>query len=276
MSITSLIILFSFLIILISILSIYSIYKHITSNITEHITYKENSSINYKVYLKENQFFEKEYAEEKKQYIASLIEYIKADFNYTIDIEKENVDFQYVYGIKAEVNVKEKNKENMGYILELRRIVGQRPLIMTCAGVLIVNEKNQLLLQRRKDNGLWGYPGGSMELGERFEDCAVREVLEETGLTCLELEHFMNVSGECVHYIYPNGDEIYAAEEVFLCRRFSGELQKQVSEVMELRFFDVDRLPEKREITPNNFPAIDYYRNEYQANEITKEKKNVL
>ena len=74
------IILFSFLIILISILSIYSIYKHITSNITEHITYKENSSINYKVYLKENQFFEKEYAEEKKQYIASLIEYIKADF----------------------------------------------------------------------------------------------------------------------------------------------------------------------------------------------------
>ena len=172
--------------------------------------------------------------------------------------------------------MKEKNKENMGYILELRRIVGQRPLIMTCAGVLIVNEKNQLLLQRRKDNGLWGYPGGSMELGERFEDCAVREVLEETGLTCLELEHFMNVSGECVHYIYPNGDEIYAAEEVFLCRRFSGELQKQVSEVMELRFFDVDRLPEKREITPNNFPAIDYYRNEYQANEITKEKKNVL
>ena len=109
------IILFSFLIILISILSIYSIYKHITSNITEHITYKENSSINYKVYLKENQFFEKEYAEEKKQYIASLIEYIKADFNYTIDIEKENVDFQYVYGIKAEVNVREKNKENSLY-----------------------------------------------------------------------------------------------------------------------------------------------------------------
>ena len=109
------IILFSFLIILISILSIYSIYKHITSNITEQITYKENSSINYKVYLKENQFFEKEYAEEKKQYIASLIEYIKADFNYTIDIEKENVDFQYVYGIKAEVNVREKNKENSLY-----------------------------------------------------------------------------------------------------------------------------------------------------------------
>lgn len=62
------IILFSFLIILISILSIYSIYKHITSNITEHITYKENSSINYKVYLKENQFLKKNMLKKKAIY----------------------------------------------------------------------------------------------------------------------------------------------------------------------------------------------------------------
>ena len=100
----------------------------------------------------------------------------------------------------------------MGYILELRKQVGHRPLIMTCAGVLLLNEKRELLLQKRADNGLWGYPGGSMELGESFKDCARREVQEETGLICGNLEHFMNVSGEEVHYVYPNGDEIYAAE----------------------------------------------------------------
>ena len=82
---------------------------------------------------------------------------------------------------------------------------------MTCAGVLLLNEKRELLLQKRADNGLWGYPGGSMELGESFKDCARREVREETGLICGKLEHFMNVSGEEVHYVYPNGDEIYAA-----------------------------------------------------------------
>lgn len=103
----------------------------------------------------------------------------------------------------------------MGYILELRKQVGHRPLIMTCAGVLLLNEKRELLLQKRADNGLWGYPGGSMELGESFKDCARREVQEETGLICGKLEHFMNVSGEEVHYVYPNGDEIYAAEEIF-------------------------------------------------------------
>lgn len=53
----------------------------------------------------------------------------------------------------------------MGYILELRKQVGHRPLIMTCAGVLLLNEKRELLLQKRADNGLWGYPGVLWNLG---------------------------------------------------------------------------------------------------------------
>ena len=43
----------------------------------------------------------------------------------------------------------------MGYIMDLRKVVGHRPLIMTCAGVLIINEENQILLKKRKDNGQW-------------------------------------------------------------------------------------------------------------------------
>ncbi|MFR4386516.1 MAG: NUDIX hydrolase [Lachnospiraceae bacterium] len=148
----------------------------------------------------------------------------------------------------------------MGYILELRKQVGHRPLIMTCAGVLLLNEKRELLLQKRADNGLWGYPGGSMELGDSFEDCARREVQEETGLICGNLEHFMNVSGEEVHYVYPNGDEIYAAEEIFLCRKFSGQIICQQEEVEKLCFFRMDELPSKEQINPNNYPAIERLR----------------
>lgn len=55
---------------------------------------------------------------------------------------------------------KKERTKHMGYILELRKQVGHRPLIMTCAGVLLLNEKRELLLQKRADNGLWGYPGG--------------------------------------------------------------------------------------------------------------------
>lgn len=69
-----------------------------------------------------------------------------------------------------------------GYIMDLREVVGARPLILAGAGVIIVDNEGRILLQHRSDNGDWGIPGGSMELGESFEEAARREVLEETGL----------------------------------------------------------------------------------------------
>ena len=149
----------------------------------------------------------------------------------------------------------------MGYIMDLRKYVGHSPLIMTSACVLLLNEKKQILLQKRADNGFWGYPGGSMELGESFEECARREALEETGLECLNLIYFTHKSGKEMHYIYPNGDEVYIAEIVFLCDQYQGELKAQESEVFEQRFFDLDKLPEN--ISPINKDVlqmlVDFY-----------------
>ena len=49
----------------------------------------------------------------------------------------------------------------MGYIINLRKELknSHRPLIMTSAGVLIFDENNKLILQRRSDNKMWGIPG---------------------------------------------------------------------------------------------------------------------
>lgn len=142
----------------------------------------------------------------------------------------------------------------MGYIMSLREKVGNTPLVVAVACVLILDEDNRLLLQRRTDNGLWGYPGGSLELGESFEQCARREVLEETGLECLEMELFTTNSGAHMHHFYPNGDEMYAAEVVYLCRKFTGELRVQEEEASEQRFFALDELPQ--ELTPLNRDTI--------------------
>lgn len=76
----------------------------------------------------------------------------------------------------------------MGYIMDLRKELGHRPLIMAGAGVVILNSENEILLQKRADNGFWGYPAGSMELGESFEECAKREAFEESGINCDELD----------------------------------------------------------------------------------------
>lgn len=48
------------------------------------------------------------------------------------------------------------------------------------AGGLVFNENDELLMIYRR--GKWDLPKGKLDEGERIEDCAVREVMEETGL----------------------------------------------------------------------------------------------
>lgn len=56
----------------------------------------------------------------------------------------------------------------MGYIEELREIVGSRPLNLAGVAVAVLNDQGQILLQQRR-NGMWGVPGGFVELGESTE-----------------------------------------------------------------------------------------------------------
>lgn len=131
-----------------------------------------------------------------------------------------------------------------GYILELRKIVGHRPLIQTGASVLVEDSEGRVLLQLRHDNHCWGYPGGSMEIDEELEDTARRELLEETGIVAEELELFGVFSGKALHYVYPNGDEVSNVDIVYLCKKYSGTLKRQEGEVDELRFFAASEIPD--------------------------------
>lgn len=141
------------------------------------------------------------------------------------------------------------------YIMDLRKAVGHRPLLQVGAGVIVVDAAGRVLLQRRSDNGCWDYAGGSMEPGEEAEATARRELLEETGLTARSLELFGVFSGEEMHYIYPNEDEVYNVDIVYICRDYSGKLTPQAGEVDELRFFDADDLPDN--ISPPSRKALE-------------------
>ena len=131
-----------------------------------------------------------------------------------------------------------------GYIMWLRSFVGHKPLLQCGAGVIVENEKGEILLIRRTDNGCWGYAGGSVELDEKVEDAAKRELFEETGLIAQELELFGVFSGKDLHYTYPNGDEVSNIDIVYTCRKYSGTLKMQESEVADLQFFDVNEIPD--------------------------------
>lgn len=144
----------------------------------------------------------------------------------------------------------------MGYIMDLRKIVGHRALMQCAGSVIIENEKGEILLGRRTDNHLWGYAGGSKEVGETVEDCARRELAEETGLIAGEMAFLCVNSGPEAHYVYPNGDEVDNVEIVYVCRKYHGEIQRQEEELEDLRFFPIDSLPE---ISPPIRPVIRAY-----------------
>lgn len=131
------------------------------------------------------------------------------------------------------------------YILDLRKIVGHRPLLQVGASVIVEDSEGKILLQRRKDNHCWAFAGGAVELDEKVEDAAKRELFEETGLMANSIELFGVFSGKETHYVYPNGDEVSNIDIVYICRDYSGELKGQESEVEELRFFAVKDIPEK-------------------------------
>ncbi|WP_186575983.1 NUDIX hydrolase [Aquibacillus kalidii] len=132
----------------------------------------------------------------------------------------------------------------MDYISYLRSMVGHERVIMVVAGALVLNNRNELLLQLRSDNNTWGLPGGYMEMGESITDTAKREVREETGLELGEVELFSIHSGPGNDKTLESGDKVALVQIWFTCREFQGDLIKRNEETFDTRFYPLDQLPE--------------------------------
>lgn len=164
------------------------------------------------------------------------------------------------------------NKLSPNEIIELSNIIGYPVFTRLCMGdlrhkfvllqdgaaAIIVNENGQILLQSRADRDRWGLPGGCQELGERFQDTVIREIKEETNLDVKEedLELIDIVSGASRRNDYPNGDVVINNTALYGIRKYSGELKWDL-ESKEMRFFDLDNLPENQ----NDPDLIETYKN---------------
>jgi len=106
------------------------------------------------------------------------------------------------------------------------------------AGVILIEDGQLLWVQRRDDprKGLWTLPAGFVEYDENVEECAVREMKEETGID-VELTGLFNA------YMAMDDPRARVVLLLYTCRRVGGEL-KPGDDAIDAQFFPVDKPPE--------------------------------
>lgn len=117
-------------------------------------------------------------------------------------------------------------------------------LVVAASAIVTSHEEDAILLHRRVDNNHWALPGGGMKVGESLRDTAIREVLEETGITA-EVEYVVGVYSDPNHvFSYDDGEVRQEFSVCVKCAAVHGELQTS-KESHEVRWFavaDIDTL----------------------------------
>lgn len=101
-------------------------------------------------------------------------------------------------------------------------------LVVACA---LIDPDNRVLVAQRPEGkalaGLWEFPGGKLEQGERPEPALIRELSEELGITVKE---------ECLapltfaSFAYP---EFHLLMPLYICRRWEGQVASREAQALK-------------------------------------------
>jgi ADP-ribose pyrophosphatase YjhB (NUDIX family) len=124
----------------------------------------------------------------------------------------------------------------------------------TATTAVVFDSAGRLLLHRRTDNGRWALPGGTMEIGERADECIAREVQEETGYE-VEVVRLVGIYSDPANttVTYPDGNTVAYVSALFECRVLSGEATLS-DESSAVDWFDPQNLPSP--FHPGHIPRV--------------------
>lgn len=123
-----------------------------------------------------------------------------------------------------------------GYVRGLREKVGTDLLLMPSTHVLVRDDDGRVLLVRHVE-GRWMLPGGAIEPGERPEEAAARECLEEAGIVVEPFRLAGVYGGPEFEVTYANGDRTAWVVTIYEGRIVQGEPVPDEDEVDAARWF---------------------------------------
>jgi 8-oxo-dGTP pyrophosphatase MutT (NUDIX family) len=103
------------------------------------------------------------------------------------------------------------------------------------------NERGDLLMVQRTDNGRWALPGGGHDLGESVAETVVREVREETGID-VEVTGLVGVYTDPGHVIAYDDGEVRQQFSIAFTARPVGGMLRTSSESRAVKWIDPDHL----------------------------------
>lgn len=125
------------------------------------------------------------------------------------------------------------------------------------AGVWVTDDAGDVLLVRNEGDDGWTDPGGSVEVGESYEDAAIREVREETGIEC-ELTGLREVHAMEHRNAETDDAVVFEAIAIFDGDCVDGEARPREGEIAEVDWFS--RPPETvlyEEVRTRPYPERD-------------------
>jgi ADP-ribose pyrophosphatase YjhB (NUDIX family) len=128
------------------------------------------------------------------------------------------------------------------FVLDLREKIGHDLLWLSGLTAVVLNDRDEVLLVKRADNGRWSLVAGILEPGEQPAVGLVREIQEETAVEAA-VERLVSVES-LPPSSYPNGDQVQFLDLCFRCRPLRGEPRVNDDESVDVRWWPLNALPD--------------------------------
>jgi 8-oxo-dGTP pyrophosphatase MutT (NUDIX family) len=132
----------------------------------------------------------------------------------------------------------------------LKKAFWKKFIVIQAGGGLVTNRNGEWLFIYRR--GKWDLPKGKLDKGETIEQCALREVQEECGISELELDQPLTIT----YHTYNEAGKSILKETHWFTMRYTGDaapVPQTEEDIHEIRWVAPERLGE---VLANTYPSV--------------------